>query len=286
MAEAERWSIPELVTRYEFEPDRMSLYVEGSDDKAIIDGILEEQRVAGVAVYEISSVMVPSEPTEDTGCRTKVVKLARALARAFQGKELHVACVIDADLDHATGGGENNTLLLRTDYANMEMYFFTSGVFEKLNRQCLRGVRLTEHMVDMFMVPTLKLLFMIRCVNARREWHLQRYGFERLVSFDRGRFGFDRDEYIERYLNRNSCSARRDEFSRNVTAVELPEHLDRRCFIHGQDFLSLLRLMLNKLRRRGGFGSEEYVFTLLRACADYASLADEPMFATIVRRFG
>ncbi len=286
MAEAERRSIHELVTRYEFEPGLKDIYVEGSDDKGILEGMLEEQGVEDVAVFEISSVQVPTESGEETGCRTKVVKLAGALARAFRDKELHVACVIDSDLDHATGARENNALLLRTDYANMEMYFFTSDVFEKLNKQCLRGTRLTDHMVNGFMVATLKSLFLIRCVNAKPEWHLEYLRFDKLVSFGRGRFGFDLDGYVGRYLSKNGCLARREEFSRQVKGVELPDGLDRRCFIHGHDFLSLLRRMLNKLRGRSVYGSEEVVFTLLRGCANYASLAEEPMFATILQRFG
>jgi hypothetical protein len=286
MADAERRSIHELVTRYEFEPGLKDIYVEGSDDKAILEGILQEQQVDGVAVFEISSVELPTEPGEDTGCRTKVVKLARALTRAFRGKQLHVACVIDSDLDYVTGAGENNALLLRTDYASMEMYFFTSDVFEKLNKQGLRGRRLTDHMVNGFMASALTSLFLIRCVNAKREWQLEYLRFDKLVSFGRGRFGFDLDGYVERYLSKNGCPGRREEFLRQVNAVELPDGLDRRCFIHGHDFLSLLRLMLNKLRGKSVYGSEEVVFNLLRVCANYASLAQEPMFATILRRFG
>ena len=285
MPERERRSIHELVTRYEFEPDLKDIYVEGADDKAILEGILDDQRVAGVAVYEISAVDVPTEVGEDTGCRTKVVRLARELAEAFRGKALHVVCVIDSDLDHATGAGENNALLFRSDYADMEMYFFTSDIFERLNKQCLRGPKLTDHMVDGFMVPTLTSLFLIRCVNAKPEWHLQYFAFEKLVSFDRGRFGFDRDDFVRRYLSKNSCVPQREEFLRQVEGVELPDELDRRCFMHGHDFLSLLRKMLNKLRGRPVFESEEVVFDLLRACANYASLAQEPMFATILRRF-
>jgi hypothetical protein len=122
-------------------------------------------------------------------------------------------------------------------------------------------------------------------VNVNSEWHLEHLRFDKRVAFDRGRFGFDLDGYVEAYLSKNGCLARREEFSRQVKAVELPDGLDRRCFIHGNDFLSLLRRMLNKLRRKSVYGSEEVVFTLLRACANYASLAEEPMFATILRRF-
>ena len=116
MAEDDCRRIHELVTRYEYEPDLKDIYVEGSDDKAILEGILEEQGVAGVSVFEISSVDVPSEPGEDNGCRAKVVRLSEALANAFQGNEPHVVCVIDSDLDHATGAGGGNALLHKTDY--------------------------------------------------------------------------------------------------------------------------------------------------------------------------
>ena len=285
MAEAEQRSIEELVTRYEFEPGLKDIYVEGSDDKAILEGILEEQGVVGVSVFEISAVNVPRDAGEDTGCRTKVIKLSEALAEAFQGNEPHVVCIIDSDLDHATGGGEHNALLLKSDYTDMEMYFFTSDVFDKFNRQCIRGSKLTNYMINGFMRPTLQALFLIRLVNDKPEWHLTHYEFRRVISFAQGRFGFNRDKYVERYLNKNGCLRRRNEFLRQVEAVELPDGLDRRCFIHGNDFLSLLRLMLNKLRGRSVYGSEEVVFTLLRGCANYASLAEEPLFANILRRF-
>ena len=288
MPEAERRLIHELITRYQLEPSLQDIYVEGSDDKAIIEGVMEEHGITGVKVLEISCVEVPIGRGEDTGSRAKVVELAKALSQAFQGEELHVACVIDADLDHVFGATENNALLIRTDYTDIEMYFFTSEVFDKLNQQCIRGRKLSAYMVNGFMVSTLTSLFLIRCGNAKLEWHLEPHDFDTLISFDRnqGRFTFDKAEYVKRYLNKNRRFPKREEFLRQVEAIELPEELDRRCFIHGKDFVSLLRIMLNELRGKKVYPSEENVFTLLRACANYASLAEEPMFAKILGRFG
>ncbi len=286
MPEDERRTIEELVTRYEFEPNLKDIYVEGPEDKAILEGMLEEHQIAGVYVFEISSVDVPTELGEETSSRMKLVKLARELVGALQGKRLRLACVIDSDFDYITGHLDNNAFLLSTDYANMEMYFFSSGVFERLNRQCLRGRRITAHMIDNFMVPTLQSLFLIRYVNSTPDWHMKYLPFEKLLSFRRGHFDFNRDEYIRRYLSRNGRLSELAEFRQEIEAVGIPCGLDARCFMHGHDFLALLRRMLNNLRGRNVYGNDEVVFSILRACADYKALAQGQMFATILWRFG
>ena len=70
---------------------------------------------------------------------------------------------------------------------------------------------------------TLRALFLIRCVNARSEWHLCSLSLKKLVTFDRKRFGFDSGDYIERYLSKNGRSPELKKFLGQVKAVELPE---------------------------------------------------------------
>lgn len=284
MADAERRTIEELVTRYQFEPSLKDVYVEGAEDKAILEGMLEVHGVSGVSVFEISSVHVPADSGEENSSRTRLVKLARSLLQAFPDGQLCLACVIDTDFDHLTGEGEENTFLLKTDYANMEMYFFAPNVFERLNRSNPRKRRITAHMRERFMVQTLQALFVIRYVNSDPKWHLQELSFDKVLCYKNGRFAFDREEYVRRYLNKNG-RAKQVEFAKEVAAVAIPCGLDAHCCMHGHDFLVLLRKMLNYLRGRNVYGNKEVVFSILRVCADYTALAKEPLFATILRRF-
>jgi hypothetical protein len=47
MSEAEARTIAELVTRYEFEPKLKDIYVEGADDKAILEGMIKLYNIKG-----------------------------------------------------------------------------------------------------------------------------------------------------------------------------------------------------------------------------------------------
>ena len=284
--EAERRTIEELVTRYEYEPNLKDIYVEGADDKSILEGMIEEHNITGVSVFEISSVHVPTEPGEESSNRTRLVKLARELIRLLQGNPIRLACIIDSDFDYISGHTENNAFLLATDYANMEMYFFSTSIFEKLNRQCLRGRDIIIHIIDSFIVPTLQSLFIIRYINSSPAWQMEYLTFERLLSIKKGHFDFNRDEYIRRYLNKNGRISEFLDFQQETEPVVIPDGFDSRCFMHGHDFLTILRWILNKIRGRKVYENNEVVFNLLRACADYSTLAKEQMFATILRLFG
>jgi len=286
MANADRRTIEELVTRYELEPSLKDIYVEGAEDKRIVDAMLEEHRISGVSVFEVSSVDVPTDPHEETGNRTKLMRLARALLEAFRDGQLRLVCIIDSDFDHLSGNEEQNAFLLKTDYANMEMYFFSPAVIDKMNRHCLRSPRLTDRIRQRFMVPTLQFLFRVRYVSARPKWKLKESPFEKLVSLAEGHFAFDKHEYIRRYLNKNSRYAERSEFQSEVEGVGIPPQLDARCFMHGHDSLALLRKMLNCLGDRRVSKDVDALFSTLRGCADYTALAQEPMFAAILQRFG
>ena len=285
MCEAERRTVQELLTRYEFEPGLRDIYVEGPQDKALLEAFLEEHGVEGVCVFEISTVDVPASHGVESNSRTRLIRLARLLIERLSGKSVALACVIDSDFDHLSGHTDSNPLLLRTDYANMEMYFFSPSSLQKISRRCLRGRRITDFMINQFMIPTLQSLFVIRYVNLRPEWRLHCFSFGRVLSFHRGRFAFEREEYIRRYLNRNGRVREYDGFVEATSEVAIPSGQDARCFIHGHDFLFLLRWMLNRLRQRNVYGNEEVVFSILTASADYAALGNEPMFAELLRRF-
>ncbi len=284
MSHPEQRTINELVVRYELEPTLRDVFVEGAEDKYILEGILAEHDMEAFSVFEISSINVPSEPGQETNSRTRLIALADELACRLRGRHLHVACVIDSDFDHLTNQQSSNTLLLRTDYANMEMYFFSWAVFEKLNARCLRARHITKQMIDRFVVPTLRTLFVIRYVNSHPKWRLTYFSFQRLLRSEAGRFLFDAEEYLRRYLNRNGRLREIEDFLTERGSVAVPPETDPRCFMHGHDFLELLLWLLNELLGRKVYTKLEAVLDMLKACADYRALADEPMFVSLRER--
>ncbi len=281
MCEPERRTIEELVIRYEFEPSLKDIFVEGAEDKAIIEGVLEENGVKGVVVFEISSVEIPTDYGEENNNRTRVIKLSRLLGSKPEIDLGNVVCVVDSDFDFITGGGIEDTFLLKTDYANMEMYLCAQDSLEKVSRRCLRKRRLTNYMYEKFMVPTLQTLFLIRFVNSQQKWRLQYLSFERLLKCRRGRFSWDRNEYLRRYLNKNGRVAELEDFLTEVDSIHVPDVGDARRFIHGHDFIMLLMKMMNELLNSKVFTNEEVVLSLLKACTDYSALFEETLFKEI-----
>lgn len=286
MQEDERRTIEELITRYEFEPGLKDIYVEGIEDKDILEGMIEEYKITGVSVYEISSIYVPAELGEENNNRTRLIKLSMKFVGAFCGKSLCLACIIDSDFNYISGHSENNIFLYVTDYANIEMYFFSTRIFEKLNKQCLGGrMGITTQMINNSMLPILQSLFIIRYINSSSAWRMECLSFEKLISFKNGRLNFNREEYIKRYLNKNRRLTEIADFQNKIEQVSIPDGFDPRCFIHGHDFLNLLRYMLNNICGRKIYEKNEVVFNLLRACADYKDLGQEQMFTTLLRKF-
>ncbi len=285
---AERRTIDELVTLYELEPDLRDIYVEGPSDKAILEGLLEEIGISGVSVSDISSVDIPADPgneDDEDGNRDRVVKLAKALGEALENSDVRLACIVDSDFDHLTASDGSAAFLLKTDYANMEMYFFSAHVMEKLNRRCFRNRRITESMRQAFMVPTLQLLFRIRYANFELGWKLKKLPFDGFVSLKGDAFDFDGERYVREYVTKNGRYPDRSAFSQKVSGVAFPSELDPRCFIHGHDFTILLRKMLQTLGEKKLSKDIGVLISALHLCADYAAMAQEPLFAKVCQRF-
>lgn len=285
MPEAERHSIAELITRYELETTLRDIYVEGPEDKVILDGILEEQEITGVSIFDISCVDVPAIPGEENNNRSRLIQLSQEFITHFTNTPLQVTCLIDSDFDYLNGNLLSNAFLITTDYANMEMYFFTSDIIGKLNQRCLIREKICNQTINNFLIPLLKILFLIRYVNTKPYWHLENYDFEKLISYNKSKFHFELDDYIRRYLNKNGRLSDYKQFKTEIKDVKIPDCKDHRCFIHGHDFLTVLRKILNCLVRKKRFQDNEILFDVLKTSADYKVLANERMFSEIIRRF-
>ena len=286
MSSSEQRSIDYLVTRYQMEPSLKDIYVEGAEDKRVVDAFLEEHGVSGVAVFEISSVDVPRDEREGVCNRTSVIRLARKLLTSLGPERSSVACIADSDFDHLSREIEQSAFLLMTDYANMEMYFFSPTVLARLNRDVSRDRGVTEDIWRTFMVPALQFLFRVRYVHSKLGLKIEVLPPTKLVLFADKRFVANKDRYLERYLGRGGGSARRAEFLSELEKVSIDPELDPRCFVHAHDSVALLRWMLGKLGGgRQPFHDDCVMLGVLRGCADYKALAQEPMFAEILQRF-
>ncbi len=285
MGEAERRSITELLVRYEYEPELRDIYVEGSEDKAVLEGIFEENGITGISIFEISSVNIPNDTGTENNNRTRTIKLSKILSETPETSKAIVACVIDSDFDCFGEKTETNNNLFKTDYANLEMYFFTKDIIVKINRRVLSKNKIINETHYKFIISTLLELYKIRYINSKPKWQLKYLAFDKLLQFTKGKFKFDCGEYISRYLSKNSRITELSNFVEEVNIVITSEKQDCRCFIHGHDCLVLLGIVLNCLSGKNIFVCQESVFSLLKASSEYKQIIDEPMFIAILKRF-
>lgn len=285
MYEPERRKIEELIARYEFEPELKDIYVEGPEDKFVLDGYFEEKGLA-VAVFEIDSVDVPNKANRENSNRSRVIDLANQLNDELDASVENLFFLIDSDFDFIKNENKSeNPRLLRTDYANLEMYFFSDSILEKFNRRCLKKRKITPETLNGFLIPTLKELFKIRYVNENPDWRLEYLPFEKLLQYEKGDFSFDYEKYLERYLNKNGRLRVLQKYKDQIKQYEIDERLDHRCFIHGHDFLATLLFVVNKLCGEKRYPSQDVLFDLLKSCADYEEFDKENLFTTFLSKF-
>lgn len=286
MGDAERRTIPELLVRYEFEPGLKDIYVEGSEDKAVLDGVFYENGMTGISVFEIATVDIPNDTGTENNNRTRLIKLSNILTKTPETAKTSVVCVIDSDFDYLEKSRSTCDKLIKTDYANLEMYFFEKDIINKLNTRILCKHKLLDRKHYDFIVMTLVELFKIRYINSRPIWQLKYLSFDKLLQYTKGEFNFDCDEYLKRYLSKNSRISEYEIFASQLKSIKIPNTEDIRCYIHGHDFLELLCYVLNCLSGKQMYPCQESVLSILKASSDYNKIICEPMFEALNERFG
>jgi len=282
--------LDELLTRYSQDPDFADVYVEGVTDRGLLGWYSVEIRRPDVTAYEIETVNVPASLVTQFGLennnRGRVIALMRFL-REQLGPGIAPIGVIDGDLDYALREPAPPPFILRTDFTSMDMYFFNAKAIRKLVSTCCPTLPATADELIREMTPVLKTLFLARLANRVLGWNLRSVGVNRSCNFSKEpfRFDFDSDDYVTRYLNKNSRIKDREQFEKIVNeqkkrCASLP--LRRR--IHGHDFLELLSSCCSYLRPKAGLSSGDLVGGILRNGATVRDLRSQRLFRDLMRR--
>ncbi len=164
-----------MLTLHEFEPNESSVITEGPSDQSVIRWFLDESDLHNVAVYEVSSLEVPTEHVHQYGQenshRGRVITVAQ-LGETAGLATWQLVGVIDSDLDRLLlRAALPHKLLLTTDYACMEMYAWNAKTLNKFIR-INRGRGRVETVIRL-LAPLLHRLFLARAANATLGWSLQ-----------------------------------------------------------------------------------------------------------------
>lgn len=161
----DRWTLDELVTRYELEPEIKDIFVEGATDQRIVKWVLSNLQITQFQVYEINSIDVY---VSEGGNKSKIISSAKKINEKIDTAN-NIAFVADADADYVESEFDLAPQLFFTDFACLEAYtistthladfaatFFgeasifssnvVSGIFESL--RFLFAVRVCSYRID------------------------------------------------------------------------------------------------------------------------------------------
>lgn len=240
-----RQNIDEIVTKYEFHPELVDIYVEGKFDRDLVVEYLDAiGRISDVSVYAIDEIDVSSSIVESARLtlgsnKSRVMALAYVLKERLN-QRLNVACVVDADLERFFEKLRTWEYLLYTDYTSMEMYF--------LNDACLRKFlkftcNLDEGAVARFkkvMAAILPAQFCMRCVIQSLDLCVESPSFTKGLQEKRDLGSFDEEKFVEKFIQSNSLMHRSEEIRQQFRKIRQRTRGDVRHCCNGHDFVSLL----------------------------------------------
>jgi len=284
-----RRTLEELVVIHSVERDIHDVIVEGASDQNIVEWFLLENGRTKTAVYEVGLFEIDPGVVKSLGLQDnnkgRVITIADAIAKRC-GKNPRITCVADRDLDKVLETKHDFPSLLITDYACMLMYTFNRRVLGKYIRFRLRGFKKTATQVIREISEALQVLFAVRLAKHVLSLGLRTVKWQDCCTLESIGVELDADEYLKRYLNKNSQHHGRDEIATQIQECRRWMTFDPRLQIRGHDFIAMLIWYVSHHPGFGAFArrTEDSVEDELFSCYDLKDLATESLFQALLGR--
>ena len=223
--------------------------MEGALDQTVVSRFLRTSGHPTSGVFRIETVEVPNYlllDDEHGSARGRLNALARQLEHEL-GEAAPVRCIMDRDFDAVLGitSDGSSSLVLRTDFSTIEMYFFDSTLLDQVLSDFLRIRNLeARQLLDRIATALISASYMF-AANHSLGLECGHIKLSRCCDYDRiSGLNFDADGYMIRYLNKGSSMGRRGEFELEIDRIRTVAPDDPRLWIRGRDFLALLELSL------------------------------------------
>lgn len=293
MRHERRRQLEELIDRYKFlRPRFCDIYVEGSTDKKILEWFLREKGQPDFTIYEIETVEIPAERLQELGLsnnnKGRVIALALELERRLSELPPHLTCIADRDFDVLFGKEYECELLLFTDYSSMEMYLWDETILNKFLTLGLGSSEVSAEGVLSKLAPVLEELFLIRATNEALNLNMEWLDFTKCCELSKYEIVFKDDEFINKYLNKNSQMAKKQIFLEKLQQLRSAEVLEARSKIRGHDFIELLCWYIKHqlAKNRKELHRPDIVANNLLMGIDADRLATENLFQRLLARLG
>ncbi|MGO7332258.1 hypothetical protein [Rhizobium leguminosarum] len=256
--EMPRWTIAELLTRYELEPSLTDVFVEGQFDKDILMCAYDHAPNEKRAMYTADVLDIPHDMFEKhsltKGNKQKLIILCRELSNVNEHE--NVRFIVDRDTDHWFGDLEIGKGLLWTEFCDIETYFFEEDFVKEL------VVNAGKAKIDKWNVfyesfhNALKALFAVRAAAREAGLSLDYMDFEKYVSIGDGRLCFDLDTYIQRTLHKSKLFEHNEKMLEAIREWCQRFNGDPRLFCRGHDFVVLIAWAIMKFRGAKSLSNE------------------------------
>lgn len=276
MSEDFRWSIDELLVRYDLEPQLSDVFVEGQFDKEILTQALRATR--DTAIYEVDVVDIPYELLQrhglTSGNKQRVIALSKELAQL--PSEALVKCLIDRDLDHWFGELTDSPRLRWTRFCSIESHFLTPEIVRDI---VLTTGRAKISQAELFVASlfiVLKTLYGLRLTDRELKLGLKWVAVRKYLSSTNDSIEINVEKYVVAVLNANSQLAKKSEFLTSYEAWMIKLDCDVRLASRGHDYTELLAWAVVEFSGLKAFGQQssiERLFVLLARSIE--SLTDE-----------
>lgn len=272
MSEIPRFTVDELQTRYELEPELDDIYVEGFFDKEVIERVIYINEQPRRAIYTIDTVDVPPQLVEShkltDGNKQRVITLARELAK-INGERLY-RCLVDRDLDHWFGPLERTKNLAWTDHTSIELYYLSEEFIRDIILVTARCKIVSWGDFYVSLIATLRSLYAMRLADRSMDLSMKWINYEKSLDVKGSEILFDQDAYIDKLLVANGSMSRRREYKKVLQ--EWCEKLtnDPRSHIRGHDLVPMLSWAVKSFKGQRDYASDtaiERIFVLLASRA-------------------
>lgn len=265
-------TIDEIKAKYKFNPLLpKTVYVEGSTDRSLIQLFLQQSKMKNIIVLNINTIEISKIETENLDLednnRSRVITLTNLITDNIIG-------IIDSDFDFIkkTTYPQNDNLL-KTDYANMEMYLFNKESLDKIFLS-YNERKNSEYFLKLDTI--LIELFLIAFAKKELKNELSTLEFIKSLTLKSNQIAFDKESYLKKYLKNNKDDIQN--FNQFIESKKTILPSDKREIIDGHDFVSLLQFYLEIKQKDAKEVFEKSLYSTL----EYSKLKEENMFRELV----
>jgi hypothetical protein len=281
-----RRTIDELVARYALEPDLRDIFVEGPFDSDLLRWFLRRSGAKSGAVYEIETVVVPSENLVDLGLsggmRDRVVALSELLGGPKGDACPQAICLVDADLDRQLNAVLDRKNLLYTDGSCMESYLLLPQVIDKFCQLVVSGAPHAAPELIHLISPILREAFLLRLARRRLSLGFAWQSVDRFCSRDRTSILFAPRDMTRRMLMASGDLLRLDDTLTEIDQLRSTlSNVPTEMMMNGHDFSDLLAWYLRRFAN-ASWARSERLGRLVLSCVEPDHLSASPLFSRLL----